>query len=196
MEKIRTMIYEKILESEKRLKETKVIQINEIKENNNILRSYNKLYNKTFIGGQYEWLGRLSKEIGELELCVHKDDKAHYFLEKNVKCEKDINGDFYIIDKEKSDGDIANVFENFKFPILEYTKVQMMEEIKEKGFYEIMLNTWFCHNPKNGKPCGMCNPCTYTIEEGMGFRLEKLARFKNRFYRIERKIKNALREKM
>lgn len=37
----------------------------------------------------------------------------------------------------------------------------------EKGWKNIMNETWFCHKPN----CGICPPCQYTIVEGMEKRL-------------------------
>lgn len=44
---------------------------------------------------------------------------------------------------------------------------------KKNNFSHIMEETWFCHTPYNGKPCGICNPCKYTKEEGLGRRVPK-----------------------
>jgi len=186
MQKIKELIYAKFPNSKELLLETKIIEKEKILENEIITSSYNKLLQESFMGNQYDWLGRLSKEIGDLELCIHEDDKAHYFIKDYVCDVEGEEGKYYIVDKNKSNQDIINVFGNYKFPILHYTKVQMMEEAKRKGCYYIMLETWFCFNPKNGKPCGVCNPCTYTIEEGMGFRLGKVARVKNRLMKIKK----------
>lgn len=47
----------------------------------------------------------------------------------------------------------------------------MLKIAEKHGFDDIMEETWFCHTPtKDGKPCGMCNPCKYTREEGLGRR--------------------------
>ena len=42
----------------------------------------------------------------------------------------------------------------------------MRTQARQAGFDEIMSLTWFCHRPRHGQPCGTCNPCIYTIEEG------------------------------
>ena len=39
----------------------------------------------------------------------------------------------------------------------------------------MISKTWFCHNPIRGKPCGYCNSCMYTIEEGLYERFGILA---------------------
>jgi hypothetical protein len=47
----------------------------------------------------------------------------------------------------------------------------MHEIARQHGFADVMALTWFCHSPRNDKPCGVCNPCEYTIEEGLGWRV-------------------------
>jgi hypothetical protein len=43
--------------------------------------------------------------------------------------------------------------------------------------------TWFCHTPARGKPCGICAPCVYTIEEGLAHRIAASRRVLSFFYR-------------
>ncbi|WP_289130536.1 hypothetical protein [uncultured Clostridium sp.] len=175
----------------------KYINKNKINEYSNIINSFNKLKKQSFIGSQYEWLGCVSHDVKELELCIHEDDKAHAFIKDYVVQKGDIEGKFYTI-SEDADEDVLNVFGNYKFPILDYTKLDMMKEAEEKNFKDIMMNTWFCHTPINGEACGKCNPCIYTIEEGMKFRLSEkaLKRYKNRnkiLNKIKAKIKTLLK---
>jgi len=46
-----------------------------------------------------------------------------------------------------------------------------------------MEMTWFCHRPVRGKPCGLCAPCVYTIEEGLARRVPWSRRVPSFFYR-------------
>jgi len=57
---------------------------------------------------------------------------------------------------------------------------------EEKGYLYIMNKTWFCHSPIKNEPCGLCNPCRYTIEEGMEYRLPQNAL---RRYRRDKKLR-------
>jgi hypothetical protein len=43
--------------------------------------------------------------------------------------------------------------------------------------------TWFCHTPVRGRPCGICAPCVYTIEEGLARRVPVSRRVLSFFYR-------------
>lgn len=76
----------------------------------------------------------------------------------------------------------------------------MKDEYEKMKLSDIIDDTWFCFNPINGKPCGYCNPCKYTIEEGMSYRFSKeaLKRYKKRdniFFKFGNKIKNVIKNK-
>jgi len=80
----------------------------------------------------------------------------------------------FIVDEKFLDTDEYTIFGRFSFPILNLTKLDMNRLARERGWQEIMLQTWFCHRPVKDKPCGRCNPCRYTVEEGMGFRIPRM----------------------
>jgi len=64
------------------------------------------------------------------------------------------------------------LFRYFSFPIIRITKMQILAMAKEQGWEEIMYMTWFCHRPTYSmKPCGKCEPCLQTIQEGLGWRI-------------------------
>lgn len=77
------------------------------------------------------------------------------------------------------------------------TRLDMKRIVEESEYEDIMNITWLCHNPINDKPCGYCNPCVSTIEEGMEYRFSKeaLERYnKRKYYRFIRKIKNGVKK--
>jgi len=155
---------------------------NEIPDDADVTKSWERLKLRAPLGRQYDWLARYAKShnMVDLELSVHVDDKAHFFLKGNVELiprggyqlSRDITGD-------------ENIFARFRFPILRYSKPQMRDIAREHGFIEILEKSWFCHSPINGMPCGMCSPCIYTIKEGMQYRLprESLFRYHMKRYR-------------
>jgi hypothetical protein len=59
------------------------------------------------------------------------------------------------------------MFKYFRFPIIEWSKLEMQTIAKQNNFHDIMEHTWFCHSPKSQQPCGICNPCRIAIKEGM-----------------------------
>lgn len=153
--------------------------IHEIEENEEISQSYHVLKSRSYLGGQYDWLARFTAQngISGLELSVHRDDTTYPFLKDNVVLSNITNlGEIYELNKEISDKDLTHIFKSFRFPLLDWTKLKMNTYSEEQGWTEIMNATWFCHRPLHGKPCGICNPCRYTIQEGMGRRLPNQAK--------------------
>ena len=148
-----------------------------------ISESYNAMRRIKPFGIQYDWLARLAKDVKGLELAIHLDDKAVAVIKEfgNVakRYHEDI-GSYFVLDSERSTPDAQRVFGNFHFPLLEYTKIGMKKEAEEGGYIDLMNRTWFCYFPVDGEPCGICNPCVYSIEEGMGYRFNKVAMRKYR----------------
>ena len=140
------------------IKDTIFIDINDINVTSETIKNFEKLKTEKYIGCQYNWLCELSKKYPDIELCVHKDDKATFF-----------------ITKEKGDGNYNEsqyIFQNFSFPLLNYTKLQMKKEAHDIDCDKVLDLSWFCHDPIKNKPCGICNPCKYTFEEGMSCRFK------------------------
>lgn len=156
--------------------------ITEIPEDSDISQAWKRLRQRSHLGYQYDWLARYakSKNVTDLELSVHIDDKLYSFLKGYV--EQTPMGGYRL--KQSVTGD-ESIFARFEFPILEYSKMHMRDLARKHGFIELLEKSWFCHEPKNGMPCGMCNPCAYTVEEGMRYRLprEALFRYHTRHYR-------------
>ena len=177
----------------------KFVKINEIEKNDEITSVYKKMHKMYHIGSQYDYLARLALKVNNLEIGLEKAEtsKALNFIKAcgGIK-ETKINGvKNFIIDVEKSTYELKLLFSNLNFPIIDKTKLDMKKISEEKGYEEIMNMTWFCHTPIDGKPCGYCNPCVSTIEEGMKYRFtsDALKRYKYRkYYRFVRKIKNGL----
>ena len=129
---------------------------------------------RIFIGSQYEWLSRFCEESGiaDMELCIHKDDKAHEVLEAfSTKC-GDEEGSRYSVNPAFQGSEEYALFKYFRFPIFNLSKVEMQAMAAKAGFDDLMELTWFCQSPRPGfRPCGVCNPCVYTMEEGLGRRI-------------------------
>ena len=155
-----------------------MLNTDEIERDDVITRSFASLSEKKYMGSQYDWLARFSKDYKGIELCVHKDDKANEIIEafgSSIEI-NDVNvGKFYKIDTEASCVDLLNVFGNYNFPLLKMTKLEMKKEAERKGFKDALYRSWFCHRPINNLPCGICNPCIYSIEEGMRDRFNMLS---------------------
>lgn len=173
MKVIKDMVGKLKPEADKLIKDHIYIKINEIPHDEEITKQFKNLYSESFLGSQYDWLGRYVKSIGlnDLELCIHKDDKAEAFIRNDVHKIVDGNDEYYKLNSPPTKKSLL-LFEKYHFPLLKMTKVEMGAIAKENGFSHIMDKTWFCHRPTvDNKPCGLCNPCKYTREEGLGRRV-------------------------
>ena len=166
------------------INDIKTMNVIDIEKDTDITNAYQLLLKKQFFGSQYDWLARFAKQFNSLELTIHQDDKAFSLIQAHgsIKKHSDSRGEFYKLDQLSSSPEICKVFGNFDFPILKYSKLDMKKEAEEKGFIDLMNKTWFCYRPINNQPCGQCNPCIYTIEEGLVYRFNKSAirRYKRR----------------
>ncbi|MBX3306848.1 MAG: 7-cyano-7-deazaguanine synthase [Nitrospira sp.] len=175
-----------------RISSLEVTPKSEIPEDLEITKSWTQLKKRMHLGGQYDWLARYakSKKMTALELCVQRDDRTdgiYAFLKKNT--EQTPFGTYRLRQEVSGDGVI---FARFEFPVLDYSKNEMRDIAKEHGFIEILEKSWFCHEPINGMPCGMCNPCACTVEEGMDYRLSRDAIFRYRTRRYLKVVRQSL----
>ena len=148
----------------------------ECHDNKFMTRAYKSIKKMDFIGNQYVYLCGFSRQHPGIELSVH--DNVIDLIQKRGALKRihdeDI-GDYYVIDRLKTPMNLVILFGDFSFPLVNCTKKDMRKKYKEYGLTEIMHKTWFCHTPIDDKPCGECNPCKYTIEEGLYKRFDKRA---------------------
>lgn len=188
MNKIKQKLEEMFPDSKGLIKETVFIQKDKIPENKNITDKFNRLIKESFMGTQYDWLARYSEanNIQNLELNIHKDDHAEVFVRKYVD-EISKDNDLYYTLKSNAIGTDYDLFKYYNFPLLDYTKTEMGEIAKANGFSDLMELTWFCFKPTlRGTPCGSCNPCKYTRDEGLGRRVP--SKFMTKYNVVENKI--------
>lgn len=164
-----------------RINELKFINVSDIEIKDKHRLAFERLKSSSFIGSQYLWLAALSNTIPGLELSIHKDDKAEYYARRLVGGV--VGGD--------SDENV--IFGGFGFPILDYTKLEMEEEVKKTDDLATLYKSWFCHAPIRNTPCGFCNPCLYSIEEGMGKRFTLRGKIYSKFPAIPRFARRVVR---
>lgn len=193
MNELKKLIVERFPQTADRILETVFYYVRDIKKYPEITQKYETLLAKSHLGNQYEWLSRYAKQhgINDLELCIHVDDTAYKFIKNFIVRMEDEHGEYYSVDQNMSDDNLLSFFKPFRYPVLEWSKVKMKEHVIKTGTLDIMNRTWFCHRPINGKPCGLCNPCKYTIEEGMEYRLPKSALLRYRLKPLYVSIKKA-----
>ncbi|MBQ1266341.1 MAG: 7-cyano-7-deazaguanine synthase [Proteobacteria bacterium] len=149
----------------------RIIGVEERKTAVTVSEAFRHLKSQTYMGSQYEWLGTFALDHPGLELSIHKDDKAIALIKKHgaLKRIHDANcdEDTYVIDKDASSPEVNTLFGHFRFPLAELTKLDMKKSYRQMGLEALSNKTWFCYTPIQGKPCGHCHPCQYTIEEGL-----------------------------
>lgn len=165
--------------------------------NKDIADAYKRIKSKDYVGWQYVWIADYSKDNPGVEMSIHKDDKAIDIILKYGKLKKivdDIIGEYYVIDKDNTPADIVKLWGNLSFPLVYVTKLDMKSFYIKEGYSNIANNTWFCHKPINNKPCGICNPCKYTIEEGLKERFTNKALFRHYMYKYKNFLFKYLRK--
>ncbi|HLS80352.1 MAG TPA: hypothetical protein VK025_03000 [Steroidobacter sp.] len=182
MQRIRNLIEQRRPEAAARLLSTTEQRRDAVAPDPTIAVHYENCLRHTVIGGQYEWLARFCKQRGldGLELSIHRDDKARRLLASLM------GADRYTLDPRHEGDSRYELFKYFRYPLFDETKIDMRERTRELGFDEFMQLTWFCHTPRRGRPCGACNPCIFTIEEGLGERVPAVGRLRYRVRVIPR----------
>ena len=157
---------------------TKIIKLKEISECGIITNSFNILHDKYNIGHQYDLIARLAKQENvTFEMSLEKSDrnKAMDCLNSEANLKLDTNGDYsvYKILNNTSTEDVSHVFGRIVFPtsLWNMTKKEEIQWLIDKGHKDTINHTWFCHYPVFGLPCGHCNPCKDSINEGLSFRV-------------------------
>jgi hypothetical protein len=153
---------------------THYMEIADVEPDSEISDVFQAILKDKVMGGQYDWIARFCKQSGisDIELCIHRDDKAHLAIAPFVT-EYQVGSSIvhrfaetHITEREYL------LFRYFIFPIFNLSKLQMAAIAEENNWTRLMDMTWFCHRPRAGRiPCGICNPCIYTIEEGLRRRI-------------------------
>lgn len=157
IQKIRTAVSARDSGTGPRLFPPRFIKRSEIRPNAAVTAAFQIMKGERRLGAQYEWLARLAEQedLTGLELGVHKDDRFAKFIDRPG----------------------FEAYRRFSLPLLQLSKRDMKEAATEEGFIDILEMSWFCHQPVRGKTCGVCIPCTQTIEEGMAYRVTPLGTF-------------------
>ena len=160
--------------------------VTDIAVDEDIAIALREIRRKSFIGSQYAWLPAFCRAHGleGMELGVHVDDKVQALL-RGFVVEVDHPAGFRSVrvDPACAGTPEHTLFGAFGFPLFRVDKRGIERESRTAGWDGIMEMTWFCHRPVRGKPCGLCAPCVYTIEEGLARRVPGPRRVLSFFYR-------------
>jgi hypothetical protein len=187
MRQIRDLLGERYPDAAARLAPTFECRLDDVAPDAKIKDHFEACLRSGFIGGQYEWLARFcaQRHIADMELSIHRDDKARELLADLVDESRTR------LDARHAGDGRYELFKAFRFPLFDKSKEKMRDEARRAGFEEVMELTWFCHRPIRGEPCGVCNPCVYTIQEGLGDRVPASGRRRYRM-RVVPRIRSAL----
>ena len=170
-----------------------MIDLKDITQDEGVSKAYMHIRESVKLGSQYEWLGWLALQYPGVEIGIEKPygefSGCITAIEKFGKFKYD--EDAMIVDQDASSDECNKLFGNMRFPIADKTEKEMIENIKNWGYEDVMKNLWFCHAPIKEQPCGMCRPCQQKMECGMEFLLPQKAQKR---YRIFSKIKNLFGE--
>lgn len=79
---------------------------------------------------------------------------------------------------------VSTVLGNFEFPIINVTEKDMLAQVQAWNYGDIMQKTWFCTDPIQNLPCGICPACRRKIMNAMEFLLPAEALERNKALKI------------
>ena len=138
--------------------------------------AHKNLLSKGWIGSQYIYISSYIRQtnIELMELSIEAlSEHRHGVMPCLKNTELNEKGDRLI--SSEADKDLICLFKQCSFPVLALRKIDMFNRAKENGTLDILNQTWFCHQPLLGKPCGSCNPCMSTLEDGLKYRFGTIA---------------------
>lgn len=168
------------------LQPVRIADAADAEEDADVRSALSEVRKRVYIGSQYGWLASFCKRngIADVELCVHVDDKVQALLRGCVaETEHPAGYRTLRLDSRREGTAEFELFRYFSFPVFRIDKLGMARQAEEQGWSAYMDMTWFCHSPVRGKPCGVCGPCVYTIEEGLARRIPSSRRALSFVYR-------------
>lgn len=201
MDKIKDQLFLKYPSTTRLLLPTIIVNLSNIKPNEEVTNAYQEILKGQELGLQYEFLARYCVQEGldHLEIAVEKGPAVTItkLLESSVVKVNEDNYPNFELDSKYDGTDVYTLLKYFRYPILSITKLDMQEIAIKEEFADIMEITWFCHNPQksgaNSQPCGICNPCRGVMSAGMENRMP--LRSKIRYYlSVRSRVEKLLRK--
>lgn len=170
-----------------RIHDIEIILKDSISADAEITEAYNLIQRKTNLGSQHEWLARLAKNRPGMEMGTEAGDPETSHILKAIRDfgKLNIEDNVGYLDKELSSKEGLLVLGGVLFPIITRTEKDMVDQIHEWGYEDVMEKIWFCHTPIQGQACGCCHPCEVKIESEMEFLLTKKALLR---YKVCKKV--------
>jgi len=189
MRRIREALAERNPSFGERIFPTRFQAREQIPSNPMVSEQYQRLSERIRVGTQYSYLGRFSRNLGvALELSMH--DKNHGLGKAVYPHTEVVDTTYGPVRRMKADIPAPlELFRPYAFGLLGLSKLDMGREAKNGGFDHLLELTWFCHTPRNGKPCGRCRPCQQVIAGNMGRRMPLSSRVLGRLRYWRRGVK-------
>lgn len=177
------------------LQPLQIIEMEQIDDEKEIIEAYNWVKEHSVVEFglkrfpiQYLYLASFCKKKGiKCEIGMEYEPHSRIFsiINKYGALQKVKNNEiaYFQLDLENSNPYLVTLLQYFYYPIpLFYmSKLDEVEEYKKMEMEDVMKDTWFCHHPINGKPCGFCSPCRQVVAAKMSYRLPQSAIWRNRF---------------
>lgn len=162
-----SQIEKKFPEARKNILDIIITHLKDIPKSGNASKIH-ELRKSMHLGDQYFWLVDYTYlyPTQTFELSIEKDEIPGHGISKNL-IDNTIGkiSECRLVDKPTLPN--MSVFKNFRFPILDITKRQMLKKAQENDFADILLGAWTCHIPTIfNNACGRCKPCKLSIETG------------------------------
>jgi hypothetical protein len=182
MRNIKREIFSRFPNTKERLYPSKIVDIVDLPPDLVLRESFLRLWEPHQLGCQYEWLACYSKKEGlqNIELGITQEEYIYSKIIGSLLIRSG-EGDerIYLVDNRFQGTDEYTIFGWYHFPLLCLNKRDMQKITREEGLLDILQMTWFCHTPRpNYTPCGICVPCSFIIEKGMGWRVPMHNRIK------------------
>ncbi len=184
-----------ILNELRKKKETKAtllpvryVRQSEIPQNIDISNAFNFIRNEVGLGVQYEILALYAAMNPGIEIGSEGGEPGTLRMTRAL-CEfggMEIKGNEFTLHPDKATTEGRLVLGNMKYPIIDKPETVMRDNIVKWGYEDIMSHIWFCHNPINGRQCGLCRACEVKMETQMEFLLDEDAQKR---YRIRERLR-------
>ncbi|WP_416137146.1 hypothetical protein ACM26W_11580 [Halomonas sp. HK25] len=160
-----------------------ITPVTEISQDASVTKAYRQMAAVEDLHEQYDWLARYAKSRGlkGIELCSSLHDSASHAMRGKV--ERLPMGSCRL--REGLRCPQSEVFGRFRFPVLALSRLQMHSLAEQHGFLSVLEHTWFCSQPISDEPCGTCDSCRLTVNEGLNYRLSAEAMQRHRFHRFQ-----------
>ena len=153
-----------------------------------ITDAFHRVLRRYAIGTQYEWLARFCRQYEVHDVEMGSEDTPHgaslMLRDFVVPATAPTGETIYQLPRESLQTDEGLLFGAYRFPLFKTTKHVMAREAELRGWTSLMADTWFCHHPLRGKPCGTCNPCQGVLDEGFGWRMPRSRRALAHLHRV------------